>query len=74
MTQQEREEIIKIYGIIKGMAMMMLPIDGENIYMANQFMDLSIDLESIAKGVDNIDLGKRKIEEADSGGEDQEHV
>ena len=74
MTQQEREEIMKISGIIKGMAMMMLPIDNENIYMANQFMDISIDLESIAKGVDNIDLGKRKTEKTDSGGEDQEHV
>ena len=74
MTQQEREEIMKISGIIKGMAMMMLPIDNENIYMANQFMDISIDLESIAKGVDNIDLGKRKTEQTDSGGEDQEHV
>ena len=38
------------------MSKMLMPCDSEMVFMINQLMDVSMDLEAIAKGVDDVDM------------------
>ena len=56
MTKEEREQILKISGVLEGMSMMLLPCNNEMVFLANQLMDVSMDLDAIAKGVDDVGM------------------
>lgn len=58
MTREERDEVMKYSGIIKGICMMLLPDDSpygeedDTAHVKQMLNDIANDMEMLAKGVD----------------------
>lgn len=58
MTREERDEVMKYSGMIKGICMMLLPDDSpyaeedDTAHVRQMLLDISNDMEFLAKGAD----------------------